>query len=127
MRGQQSGIPRSRELVHIPEAERGVAIAITIAVVGNHFFNRSESGLWQVGISTNCEGNESTFHNSCSFAKFAARFFRFGYGARKYPEMSMTTCVGSDPKILMDPFAAGTIARLEVIAPSPAFRVETSG
>ncbi len=48
-------------------------------------------------------------------------------GARKYPEMSMTTCVGSDPKILIDPFAAGTIARLDVIAPSPAFRVETSG
>jgi hypothetical protein len=45
----------------------------------------------------------------------------------KYPEMSMTRCVGFDPKILMDPFAAGTIARLEVIAPSMAFRVETSG
>src|SRR5690349_13826444 len=53
--------------------------------------------------------------------------FCFDYGARKYPEISMTTCVGFDPKILIDPFAAGTIARLEVIAPSPAFRVETNG
>jgi hypothetical protein len=48
------------------------------------------------------------------------------YGT-KYPEMSMTTCVGFDPKILIDPFAAGTIARLDVIAPSPAFSVETNG
>jgi hypothetical protein len=48
------------------------------------------------------------------------------YGT-KYPEISITTCVGFDPKMLIDPFAAGTIARLEVIAPSMAFRVEASG
>ena len=65
--------------------------------------------------------------DSCSFAKFAAELFCFDYGARKYPEMSMITCVGLDPKILIDPFVVGTIARLEVIAPSIAFRVETSG
>src|SRR5438445_12276203 len=48
-------------------------------------------------------------------------------GSMKYPEMSMTRCVGFDPKILMDPFAAGRIAMLEVMARSMAFRVETSG
>ena len=41
--------------------------------------------------------------------------------------MSMTTCVAFDPKILIDPLDEGTIARLDVIAPSPAFRVETNG
>jgi hypothetical protein len=39
----------------------------------------------------------------------------------------MTRCVGFDPKILIDPFAAGIIAMLDVMAPSMAFRVETSG
>jgi hypothetical protein len=39
----------------------------------------------------------------------------------------MTRWVGLDPKILIDPFAAGTIARLDVMAQSMAFRVETSG
>jgi len=73
------------------------------------------------------ERNESTFLNSCSFPKFAAKPFCFDYGARKYPEMSITTCVGFDPKMLMEPFAVGTIAMLDVIAPSMAFRVETSG
>src|SRR6476469_5671428 len=48
-------------------------------------------------------------------------------GTRKYPEMSMITCVGFEPKILIDPLDEGTIARLDVIAPSPALRVETNG
>jgi hypothetical protein len=45
----------------------------------------------------------------------------------KYPEISMTRCVGWEPKMLIDPFPAGTIAMLDVTAPSMAFRVETSG
>jgi hypothetical protein len=49
------------------------------------------------------------------------------YYGTKYPEMSMTTCVGWDPKMLMDPFVVGTIAMLDVTAPSMAFKVETSG
>src|ERR1051326_4087542 len=32
----------------------------------------------------------------------------------KYPEISMTRCVGFDPKILSDPLPVGTIAMLDV-------------
>ena len=48
------------------------------------------------------------------------------YGA-KYPEISRTKCTGFDPKELIKPFVVGTIAMLEVTAPSCAFSVETSG
>src|ERR1700739_3321275 len=66
--------------------------------------------------------------NQCLSWSSVVRFllFCFCYGT-KYPEISMTTCVGFDPKMLIDPFAAGTIARLDVIAPSIAFSVEASG
>ena len=48
------------------------------------------------------------------------------YGA-KYPDISRINCTGCDPKALITPFVVGTIAILEVIAPSIAFSVETRG
>src|ERR1019366_6155333 len=45
----------------------------------------------------------------------------------KYPEISTIRCVWSLAKALIDPLVAGTIARFEVIAPSSAFSVDTSG
>jgi hypothetical protein len=48
------------------------------------------------------------------------------YGA-KNPKISRTKCVGPDAKALTDPFVVGTIAMLDVIAPSNAFNVATPG
>ena len=48
------------------------------------------------------------------------------YGA-KYPDISRIKSTGCDPKALIAPFTVGTIAILDVIAPSMAFSVETSG
>src|SRR6266404_3459590 len=48
------------------------------------------------------------------------------YGA-KNPEISRTKCDACGTNALTEPFVVGTIARFEVIAPSPAFRVETNG
>ena len=48
------------------------------------------------------------------------------YGA-KYPEMSRIKCAGLEPKALTEPFAVGTIAMFEVMEPSMAFNVDTSG
>src|SRR5438270_11298536 len=48
------------------------------------------------------------------------------YGA-KYPDISKIKCTDCDPKPLIKPLVVGTIAMLEVIAPSTAFRVETRG
>src|ERR1035437_6317365 len=45
----------------------------------------------------------------------------------KYPEMSKIICVRSLAKALIHPLAVGTIARFEVMAPSSAFSVETTG
>lgn len=52
--------------------------------------------------------------------------FRADYGA-KYPEISRTSCTGFDANELIKPFVVGTIAMLEVTAPSGAFSVETRG
>jgi len=78
-------------------------------------------------ISQNSEEHEKSGQIRVYSRNSWAKLFWFDYGARKYPEMSMTTCVGFDPKMLMEPFAAGTIAKLDVIVPSMAFRVETNG
>jgi hypothetical protein len=51
---------------------------------------------------------------------------RAGYGAKK-PKMSSTRWVGSDANALTEPFLVGTIAMFEVIAPSTAFSVATTG
>ena len=48
------------------------------------------------------------------------------YGA-KYPDISRIMCVALLAKALIDPLVVGTIARFEVIAPSSAFSVETTG
>jgi hypothetical protein len=54
------------------------------------------------------------------------RLFRTAYGA-KYPEISSISCAGFDANELIWPLFVGTIARFEVIEPSIAFSVETSG
>jgi hypothetical protein len=41
--------------------------------------------------------------------------------------MSNTKWLGFDVNALTEPFVVGTIAMFEVIAPSPAFKVETKG
>ena len=48
------------------------------------------------------------------------------YGA-KYPDISRISWTACDPKALTAPFVVGTIAMFDVIAPSIAFNVETSG
>ena len=51
---------------------------------------------------------------------------RSPYGA-KNPKTSRINCAGLLGDALMEPLVVGTMARLEVTAPSPAFKVETSG
>src|SRR5258707_472607 len=48
------------------------------------------------------------------------------YGA-KYPKRSRIRCVELEPKALTDPLVVGMIAIFDVMAPSCAFSVETSG
>jgi len=50
-----------------------------------------------------------------------------GLYCAKYPKMSITTCVELLAKALIVPFVVGTIAMFEVIAPSTAFNVDTTG
>ena len=52
---------------------------------------------------------------------------RAGVGAKEL-EMSSSNCVWAEAKALIAlPSPAGTIARFEVMAPSAAFNVETTG
>jgi len=55
-----------------------------------------------------------------------AFFTRATQGA-KYPEISRIKWDACGTKALTEPLVVGTIAMLEVIAPSMAFRVETNG
>src|SRR5436305_197446 len=66
-------------------------------------------------------GGNVTFAVGCSAPRRAIR-----YGA-KYARTSTTRWTGLLENELMEPFAVGTIAMLEVTAPSSAFKVATPG
>jgi hypothetical protein len=69
------------------------------------------------------QGNQHLRHAAVTNGPAAASAF---YGA-KYPEESTINCVELEENAVMPPLIVGTIARLEVTAPSPALRVETGG